>query len=679
MSIDLDHLPELIGPIARELLGEPNRAMSSKLELRFGSHGSLSVDLAKGTFFDHEQGQGGGVLDFITRELALTGAARENWIGERFPDAIKPNGSRSNGKSTTSRQVATYDYVDEAGNLLFQQVRFEPKTFRQRRRDERGDWLWSVRGVRQVPYHLPELIETVAEGHIVFIAEGEKDVDNLRKLGVPATCNAGGAGKWPESLTEFFRDADVVVIADNDPQARKPDGSPRFHDSGAPVYPGQDHARAVCACLSGVAANVRLLDLKAAWPECPPKGDASDFIAAGGTAEQLYEIAEGLPRWTPDMPGPEPESLAPKLSEMDLPALEGQPVPRRRWAVRNRIPACNITLLSGEGGVGKSLLMQQLAVATVLGREWIGELPEPGPVLVISAEDAEDEIHHRMAGIVSNYGARFADLGELHIISLAGKDAVLASAQNHGLIKPTPLFESICTLARKIRPKWIGLDTAADVFVIEERDRSQVRQCISLLRGLALEIDAAILLLTHPSLSGISRGDGQSGSTAWNNSVRSRLYLRSPREDKEDDDGSEADIRILETMKANYAAAGEQVRLQWKEGLLVIEGKGLPAAPYDKASAEANAERMFLEFVSRFEREDRPISANAAARNYAPGVFSRLEESKPLNRRPGTRRRLFENAMESLFKANRIATGMGPKKKPPSKQTQIIVCTGTLL
>jgi len=316
----------------------------------------------------------------------------------------------------------------------------------------------------------------------------------------------------------------------------------------------------------------------------------------------------------------------------------------------------------------------------VLGKEWIGELPEPGPVLMISAEDDDDEIHFRMAGIVINYGARFADLSDLHVISLAGKDAVLASAQNHGIVKPTPLFESICALARRVRPKWIGLDTAADVFVIEERDRSQVRQCISLLRGLALEVDAAILLLSHPSLSGISRGDGQSGSTAWNNSVRSRLYLHTARDDGDDSDTvADKDVRILETMKANYGAIGEQVRLQWKEGLLVVEGGKLPIATYDRAAAESNAQRMFLEFLTRFNAEDRTVSPNPNARNYAPVVFSRLDESKPLNRFTATRRRLFENAMEELFKLNRIETDVGPKRLPPSGRSQCIIKSGLLI
>ncbi|MEX0977795.1 MAG: hypothetical protein WDZ48_03025, partial [Pirellulales bacterium] len=102
-----------------------------------------------------------------------------------------PNGQEGNGQPQI---VATYDYRDERGDLLFQVVRYEPKDFKQRRPKPGGGWVWSVKGVRVVPYRLPELLAQPDEP--VFVVEGEKDVDNLGRIGVLATCNAGGAGKW---------------------------------------------------------------------------------------------------------------------------------------------------------------------------------------------------------------------------------------------------------------------------------------------------------------------------------------------------------------------------------------------------------------------------------------------------------------------------------------------------
>jgi hypothetical protein len=305
-------LVALINPVVRLLLGEPNKELSSKKELRYGSRGSLSIDLEKGTWFDHEQDVGGGTLDLITRETGLRGVDRWNWMREhgfevdenghnRGNGHAKPNGHDEPRPGKLGKIVASYPYTDESGALLFEVVRFEPKDFRQRRRNEAGKWEWSVKAVRQVPYRLPELIEAVTNHRIVFVVEGEKDVDNLRARGVPATCNAGGAGKWKAELNQYFRDADAIVIPDNDPQTKNPKtGELRFHPGGRPILPGQDHAREVCQQLAGIARRVRLLDLAKHWPDMPLKGDPSDWLTdGGGTVEKLYEIAEQTAEWWP--------------------------------------------------------------------------------------------------------------------------------------------------------------------------------------------------------------------------------------------------------------------------------------------------------------------------------------------------------------------------------------------
>ena len=149
-------------------------------ELRWGTNGARSVDVAKGTWFDHEANEGGGVVDLLKRE----GVAdpwqwlRENGFAEH----------RDNGAGAKPKIVATYNYTDEHENLLFQVVRLDPKTFRQRRPARPDDppdkvkngWVWSVKGVRQVPFRLPELIEALALEQRVFIVEGEKDVLDAR-------------------------------------------------------------------------------------------------------------------------------------------------------------------------------------------------------------------------------------------------------------------------------------------------------------------------------------------------------------------------------------------------------------------------------------------------------------------------------------------------------------------
>jgi hypothetical protein len=179
------------------------------------------------------------------------------------------------------RIVATYDYTDEGGALLYQVVRYDPKGFRQRRPNGNGGWTWSLGDVRRVLYRLPELVESAADGRPLFIVEGEKDADNLRALGVPATTCAMGAGKWRPEYTEGLAGREVIIIPDNDD-------------------PGRAHAEAVAEALAPVAASVKVVQL----PDLPPKGDVSDWLAAGHTKEELLTLALRTDCYTKDKHAP---------------------------------------------------------------------------------------------------------------------------------------------------------------------------------------------------------------------------------------------------------------------------------------------------------------------------------------------------------------------------------------
>src|SRR5262249_55528330 len=141
-------------------------------------------------------------------------------------------------------------------------------------------WVWSVKGVRLVPYKLPEILRAGRTGETIFIVEGEKDAEALAREGLCATCNPMGAGKWPADLSAPFADADVVVLPDNDDA-------------------GRNHASVVCAALNGVAKRVRLLEL----PGLPPKGDVSDWLADGGDFEELHRLVDAQAAvWRPQPP-----------------------------------------------------------------------------------------------------------------------------------------------------------------------------------------------------------------------------------------------------------------------------------------------------------------------------------------------------------------------------------------
>ena len=152
------------------------------------------------------------------------------------------------------------------------------------------------------------------------------------------------------------------------------------------------------------------------------------------------------------------------------------------------------------------------------------------------------------------------ELESLDILPLAGRDAVLATPRD-SILKETALFRKPLLEAKldELRPDLLILDTLADLFGGDEIKRPQARQFIGMLRGLAIKYGVTILLLSHPSLTGMTSGTGTSGSTAWSNSVRSRLYFERPKGSERDDND---DRRILTTKKANYGRAGGEVVLR---------------------------------------------------------------------------------------------------------------------
>jgi RecA-family ATPase len=404
--------------------------------------------------------------------------------------------------------------------------------------------------------------------------------------------------------------------------------------------------------------------------------EAADALAEIALAHDIPEAdAQELisrARRVPNGNGNGADHAAPQTPPLDylpIATWDTKPLQDRQWAVPQLVPARNVTLLSGDGGTGKTLLMLQLAVASVLGRDWLGTMPQPGPVLIVSAEDDEEELHYRLTRIAKYYGATFADLGDLHIVSLVGKDSAIGIGDRSGLIKPTPLFQTIARDVARIKPVWVGFDTAADMFIVDERDRVQARQCINLLRGMAFYNNTAALLLSHPSLSGLQSGSGMSGSTGWNNSVRSRLYLYTPKDD-EGDEPKDENARVLETMKANYGPRGHQLRLRWHDGLLALEpGQVIAPSAYDRASAENDAQRIFRQLLEHHNKNDVPVSANNGARNFAPHVFAKMEQAAPLHVKPRLRVAALRNAMHAMLKGGELVVGRGPMAQPPSRQS----------
>lgn len=341
---------------------------------------------------------------------------------------------------------------------------------------------------------------------------------------------------------------------------------------------------------------------------------------------------------------------------IDVGEWDGVVPPSRPWAVRNRIPLRQPTLVSGEGGVGKTICILQLLAATVLAKDWLGAMPEPGPVIYMGAEDEADELQRRMADILKHYDATFDEIqDDFHMASYAGEDMTLGRANKMGIVEPTPLFFRLLEQGEDIRPQIIALDTSSDIFAGNENDRQQVGTFIGLMRKLAMTADAAVTINSHPSLSGISSGSGMSGSTAWHNRVRARMFLKSVKAD----DGSELDatLRELHFMKSNYGPPVEALKLRWDAGVFKPLMK---LGNVEQAVIDHKVDAVFLELLARFTAQNRTVN-DKPGRSYAPAMFEVEQEALSLR---GTTKRVLEACMRRLLAADRVhLRSYGPPSK----------------
>jgi RecA-family ATPase len=333
------------------------------------------------------------------------------------------------------------------------------------------------------------------------------------------------------------------------------------------------------------------------------------------------------------------------LQWLDMSTWDSGPVPKRKWAIRDRVPLNQAGLFSGEGGTGKSILELTKDVAHVAGRDWLGSLPEPGPAFYIGAEDDEDEIHIRLADIAKHYGVTFKDLIEhgLLVLCLLGKDATLCATGKSGRLEVTDLYRRLFEAAGDIKPKNISIDTLSRAFDGNEIDRAQVYAFAMHMQALAVVAGGSVTVLSHPSLAGIASGSGISGSTAWHGAFRFRQYLKGAKADSgEQPDG---DLRELEFKKNQYGPMGETIVLRYQRGLFLPEG-GM--SNLDKLAREQKADEVFLMLLKTFASQGRNVSDKANSPGHAPAAFSKEAAAT------GLRKDDLAAAMRRLFDAGKI-------------------------
>lgn len=398
-------------------------------------------------------------------------------------------------------------------------------------------------------------------------------------------------------------------------------------------------AAAVPAAREGSGAAERLIDAPSGYPPGPPEHNrwpVADMSHLHGAA-----VGHGVAI----------ELVTPQ-------AWRGVPLPAMRWLATNRIPAADATILSGDGGGGKTTVALQLAISVERGLgDWLGTTCERGPVIFVSAEEPENEMRRRLERVARKRGIEPDDITDLYFIFASPEDCLLGTALATGAVGPTPLFAALAQAAAKHLPALIIVDSIAGTFGGNQNDRVHARTFVGMFRRLAQDIGCAVLLLDHPSLSGIISGSGRGGSMDWQNATRARLHL----ETVTAKDGATG--RVLEVKKSNYGPVGDKVSLRWEDGSFVMEGSEASQASPVRAAAQRDLDDLFVRLLEERNTQGRWVTPNRAA-GYAPKELALMQGAGNVTATA------FARSMERLLAARRItAETFGP----PSKERQRLV------
>lgn len=333
---------------------------------------------------------------------------------------------------------ATYDYTDENGVLLYQAVRYKPKTFSQRKPDGEGGWVDRLGDVRRVLYRLPEIIDAITEGQRVWIVEGEKDVESLRAIGEVATTNVGGAGKWKPEYTDILKEAKtVIVVADRD-------------------GPGLKSAETIIAELR--QAGVSTVE------GCQAKvgKDITDHLEAGHGLDELERLD----------PGKKTDGIV--LQKFSIIKAE-----KPEWVdgLEGFVPFKAITLLGGEQGTNKSTFACHLA--------WKITSQYDGDVMYITTEgDPGVEIKPRLL-------AAGADVDRCHMVRRVteGFDGIVAFPIDAREIEAE---------VKKTGTRLLVIDPVlAHVDVEDSNNDNSIRTALAPLAQMAQRQNMIVLLIAH--------------------------------------------------------------------------------------------------------------------------------------------------------------------------------------
>ena len=433
---------------------------------------SLSIDMETGVFHCFGCDGSGDVFDFHMRVHGLP-----------FADALKDLARfAGNDRPPERRMVATYDYTDESGKLIFQVIRFEPKEFKQRRPNGKGGWIYNLEGVEPVFYNLPEVVKA----NTILLVEGEKDVETLRAIGLVATCNPMGAGKWKEAYNQCLKDKDVVIIPDND-------------------EPGLNHALNIASNLTGTAKTVKIVKL----PGLPEKGDVTDYLG-GHSRDSLLSLVNAEPEYPSSRvePPAEPSTKKGATTEMVLTKLSdllNEPEEKTSWLLDGMLPTGGLSICAAKPKAGKSTWARDLAYHVATGQPFMERNVCPGPVIYLALEEKREEVKNH-----------FRDMG--------GADApiyIFASTA------PADALEQLKKIIPEICPVLLIIDPIFKLVRVKDgNDYVQVQTALEPVLQLARDTKCHVNCLHHTN-----KGEGQGpdailGSTALRGAVDTSIIIK---------------------------------------------------------------------------------------------------------------------------------------------------------
>lgn len=471
---------------------------------------------------------------------------------------------------------AVYDYLNETGRLLYQVLRFPGKQFKQRRPDGAGAWIYNLKGVERTLYRLPETLAAVKRGETIYIPEGEKDCENLVKLGLAATANSGGAGKWEPRFTDYLIGASVVILPDND-------------------EPGRKHVDQVARSLQGKAKSIKVVEL----PDLPEKSDVSDWLSAGGTREKLLEIADKAQTW-----GKKPSQktfmpLVTCLADVEPEELS--------WLWQPYIPLSKLTLLEGDPGIGKTWAALQIAATISRGDPFPDsgdgtprKRREPARVVYLSAEDGlGDTLRPRLDAVEADVKNVYALIGRSHIDEETGEER-----QEGVTLQDVNILRQVLD---ELKPRMVVVDPLQAYLgaSVDMHRANEVRPVLSGLAKLAEEYKCAVLLIRHLAKGQKDRAVYRGlGSVDFAAAARSMLLAgQDPRNPQN---------RAIIQTKSSLAEIGPSIGYELQSGKFYWTGISNLTAENVLAPAPTDEEKSAIDEAVEFLKDvlaDGPVAA----------------------------------------------------------------------